>query len=283
MGASSRLFDAIFIVVLAVVWIPGIVRLAEVWSEVEWASHGFLVPLAALWAATAHRVELARIEARRPRAGILLVPVAGLAYLAALALRDATILGLVAVATIVMAVFVLRGGEWVRTLRFSLAYLLFMVPLPVGWVAPLIVRLQLVVSQVAVTILQTAGVAIYREGNVLTLPGDVSLFVAEACSGITSLITLLPIGVLIAYFTESVGWRRAVLVVMVVPIALAGNLLRVLGTVLLSMKVGVEVATTGPLHEWAGAGTYAFGCLALLAVGALMRRLVPPASSLEAD
>jgi exosortase len=277
LGPATRRFDAIFVVVLIAVWVPGLMRLAEVWRTVEYASHGFLVPLAALWVATAHREALARLEVRRPAGGLALVPLAALAYLAALLLNDPTILGLVLVAHIVMAVFVLRGAAWVRTLRFSLAYLLFMVPLPASWVAPLIVKLQLWVSLVAVSILQTAGVAIYREGNVLTLPGDQSLFVAEACSGITSLITLLPIGVLVAYLTESELWRRGVLVAMVVPIALAGNLLRVVGTVLLSIEFGVAVATTGPIHEWAGVATYVLGCGALLLVGAALRRLVPPA------
>jgi exosortase len=148
-----------------------------------------------------------------------------------------------------------------------------MIPLPSGWVTPLIVELQLLVSSAGVAILRSAGVAIYREGNVLTLPGDASLFVAEACSGITSLITLLPIGVFIAYFTESSPWRRAILVAAVVPIALVGNLLRVLLTVLLSIEVSVEFATTGPLHDWAGVATYVIGCLGLLAVGALLRRI----------
>lgn len=117
--------------------------------------------------------------------------------------------------------------------------------------------------------------AIFRDGNVLTLPGDLSLFVAEACSGITSLISLLPIGVFIAYFTEGVLWRRLVLVASVVPIALAGNLLRVVLSVLLSINVSVEFATEGPLHEWAGVATYVIGCLCLLGIGVLMRRLVP--------
>ena len=147
-----------------------------------------------------------------------------------------------------------------------------MVPIPVGWVTPLIVELQLLVSTVGVRLLQAMGIAIFREGNVLTLPGDVSLFVAEACSGITSLITLIPIGVFIAYFTDSVPWRRVVLVLAVIPIALAGNLLRVILTVLLAIEVSVDFATTGPLHEWAGVATYVLGCLALLAVGSLLRR-----------
>ena len=263
------------IATLIIVWVPGILQLAEVWSSLEYASHGFLVPFVALWAATAHREELARLEPRPLAGGLLLMGVVAGCYLAALVLRDPTLLGLVAVSTVVASVLALRGVAWVSTLRFSLGYLLFMVPLPVAWVTPVIVKLQLLVSSVGVEILQQAGVSIFREGNVLTLPGGQSLFVAEACSGITSLITLLPIGVFIAYFTEAVLWRRLVLVAAVIPIALAGNLLRVIVTVLVSTHVSIEFATQGPLHEWAGVATYVIGCVCLLGVGVLMRRFFP--------
>ncbi|MFK7897470.1 MAG: exosortase/archaeosortase family protein [Myxococcota bacterium] len=274
-GLSLSRFEIVLIVGLILIWIPGLRQLAKLWSEVEYASHGFLVPLVALWAATAHRVELAALPIKPLRGGLLLLGLAAAALLGALLLNNPTVTGLVLVGTIVLLVLSLRGAAWVKTLCFSLAYLLFMVPLPLGWVTPIIVQLQLIVSSTAVRLLQSFGVAIYREGNVMTLPGDVSLFVAEACSGITSLITLLPIGVFIAYFTESSPLRRLILVAAVIPIALAGNLLRVLLTVFLSMRVSVPFATEGPLHEWAGVGTYVIGCLALLGVGALMRRIFP--------
>jgi len=274
-GLSISRVEIGLIAALIAIWVPGLIQLAEVWSSVEYASHGFLVPFVALWAATAHREELARLESRPLPGGLALMGVAAVGYLAALVLRNPSLLGLVAVGTVVASVLALRGVAWVNTLRFSLAYLLFMVPLPAAWVTPLIVKLQLLVSSLGVEILQGAGVAIFRQGNVLTLPGDLSLFVAEACSGITSLITLLPIGVFIAYFTESVLWRRLVLVGAVIPIALAGNLLRVILTVMLSINVSVEFATEGPLHDWAGVTTYVIGCACLLGLGALMRRLVP--------
>ncbi|HEB89353.1 MAG TPA: exosortase/archaeosortase family protein, partial [Deltaproteobacteria bacterium] len=272
---SMSRFEIALAVAWVVVWIPGLLQLAEVWREVEYASHGFLVPFVSLWAATAHRETLARLPSRPVRGGAVLLVFVAFLYLVALALRNPTLLGLVAVATVTTLVLSLRGVAWLRTLAFPLGYLLFMVPLPAAWVTPLIVRLQLLVSSAAVEILQWSGVAIYREGNILTLPGDQSLFVAEACSGITSLITLLPIGVFIAYFTEHRLWRRLVLVFAVIPIALLANLSRVILTVLASVQVGVGFATAGPLHEWAGVVTYVIGCLCLLGVGALMRRFVP--------
>lgn len=267
--------DLVVIALVGLVWLPGLRILAQAWQANDFSTHGFLVPLVALWSATAHREAIASLRPAPEALGRLLLGLSAIAYLVALGLRHATLLGGVFVATVVALVLALRGRAWVSLLRFPLAYLVFMIPLPVEWVTPLVVRLQLLVSTVAVRVLQGLGVAIYREGNVLVLPGDVELFVAEACSGITSLITLVPIAVFIAYFTESSTARRAVLVAWVVPIALLGNLLRVVLTVLLALRFDVGYATEGPLHEWAGVATYGIGCLCLLAVGALMRRLWP--------
>ncbi len=265
-------FELIVVGLALVAWLPGLAVLAEAWGASDFATHGFLVPLVALWSATAHRESLARVPVRPTAWGRIALAICAVGYLGALVVRQASLLGVMFVAMVVALVLALRGPRWVSCLRFPLAYLVFMIPLPPAWVTPLIVELQLMVSTAAVRLLQVFGIPIFREGNVLTLPGDVSLFVAEACSGITSLITLIPIGVFIAYFTESDLRRRLVIVLAVLPIALAGNLLRVIVTVLLAIRVDAEFATQGPLHEWAGVATYVVGCLCLLGVGAWLRR-----------
>ena len=268
-------FELGVVALVVIAWLPGLSILAEAWAASEFATHGFLVPLVALWAATAHREAMASLARRPMAAGRILLVICALAYLAALVARQASLLGVVFVATAVALVLALRGPQCVSLLRFPLAYLVFMIPLPPAWVTPLIVELQLIVSSAAVRLLQDFGVAIFREGNLLTLPGDVSLFVADACSGITSLITLIPISVFIAYFTESGFLRRLSLVVAVLPIALAGNLARVVLTVLLAIRVDVDFAVKGPLHEWAGVATYVVGCLCLIGLGRLLRRFWP--------
>ena len=164
---------------------------------------------------------------------------------------------------------------WLRALKFPVAYLIFMVPLPDSWITPLIVSLQLFVSEVGVGILRVIGFSVYREGNILELPGGESLFVAEACSGITSVITLLPIAMVLAYFTDRSLHRQVLLVASVLPIALAGNLIRVLATVFAAERWGAQVATTGSLHESVGVATYVVGCTVLLGVGTLIRKCIP--------
>jgi len=112
------------------------------------------------------------------------------------------------------------------------------------------------------------------EGNVIHLP-DTSLEVAEACSGITSLVTLTPLAIVLAYFTEPTLVRRLVIIFAVVPAAMLGNLLRVIVTVWAAQRYGAEAATGSWLHESAGALTFALACLALIGLGALMRRFLP--------
>ena len=75
------------------------------------------------------------------------------------------------------------------------------VTLPDSWLTALIARLQRVVSYLSLQILHAFSVPVLREGNVMELPGGETLFVDVACSGITSIVTLFPLAVFLAYFT----------------------------------------------------------------------------------
>ncbi|MCZ6782958.1 MAG: exosortase/archaeosortase family protein [Proteobacteria bacterium] len=270
-----RTSDWILVALLVAVFVPALLSMAAVWSSLDYYSHGYLVPLVALWAATGQRAVLPTLAVKRePRAFAGLVAALAL-YLLGLSGSDASLQGLALVLAVASTLYALRGAAWLRALAFPLGFLLFMVPIPPAWLTPLIVKLQLFVSGVGVALVQAMGLPALRQGNVIQLPGGESLFVAEACSGITSIVTLVPLAFFLAYFTERTLGRRAILVAAVIPLAMAGNLIRVVGTVLASDRFGVQAATSGPVHEWAGVLTYVLGCLALLGVGALMQWVSP--------
>jgi len=275
-GPTAELLGA---VVLGIILLPGVREMAAVWSRLDYYSHGYMIPFVALWAASSQRHVLPRLPRARDGRGAILIGLALVAYLAGLAMGEVWLTGVAVVAVVAGAVLYARGEAWLRALAFPLGYLLFMVPVPDPWLAPVIVRLQLLVSGVGTAILHAIGQPVLRVGNVLQLPTGEELFVAEACSGITSLITLVPLAVFLAYFIERGFWRRLALVVCVVPVALAGNLVRVLLTVAMANELGAEAATASSLHVWVGLGTYVAACGVLLGVGALMRRLGPRPSS----
>jgi len=254
---------------------PALLALSEVWDSRDYYSHGYLVPLVSLWAAAGIAGSRRRLRFAPDIRGLGgLVLAAGL-YGVGLGTGWVSVLGVSFVLAVASLVWARCGIRWVRAFSFPIGFLLFMVPLPEAWVSPVIVALQLGVSHVAVALVRLGGMSVHREGNVIELAGDEALFVAEACSGITSVITLIPIAVVIAYFTERSLGRRAVLLLAVVPLALIGNLVRVVGTIVVAQEYGAAAATQGSLHELAGVATYVLGCLALLAVGALLRRWWP--------
>lgn len=269
-GRDASILDRLLPFALAVAFAPALFTLAGHWASEDYYHHGFLVPVIA-WISAHPRLRGLGAPGRQPL-GLVALVVSLALYLAGLAAGEAFLQGLALVGALTSLVAFRWGLRGLRRLAFPLAFLLFMLPLPVGWVNPIIVGLQTIASASAVAVLHTFDVAVLREGNVLRLPGGGSLFVAEACSGITSLLSLIPIGVLLARFTESVTWRRVLLVVAVVPAALLGNGIRVVATVIAAGHVGPERATTGPVHDMAGLATSAFAILLVIGFGALLRR-----------
>jgi len=257
---------------LALAFVPALLALESVWSARFYYSHGYLVPLVAGAVAWGERDALRGVAGRRDLRALGALMACLAAYGLGVGMGSVSLQGVALVGAAAATVWLLRGPVWLRRLAFPLAFLIFMVPVPDAWLTPAILKLQLWVSSAAVALLQGGGVSVLRVGNVIELPGGDALFVAEACSGITSVVTLAPLAVLLARYVETDGVRRALLVAAVVPVAMLGNLGRVVGTVVAARQVGAEAATTGFFHEAAGLGVYAVACLGLVGLGMLLRR-----------
>ncbi|MBW2388099.1 MAG: exosortase/archaeosortase family protein [Deltaproteobacteria bacterium] len=274
-GISLQGIEWLLAIALLAAFVPALIELSHVWSRYEYYSHGYLVPLAALWAATAQRNVLRSLPRERSLLGGVLLALSLLLYLAGRLAASVSLEGVALVASVAGAIYFARGLAWVRRLGFSIAYLIFMVPVPENLITPFIAKLQLFVSSAAIRVVHMLDLPVYREGNVMHLPSGDSLFVAEACSGITSILTLVPLAVFLAYFTQPNLPRRLALVAAVIPLAMLGNLTRVVGTIWVAQRFSSEIATADWLHNLAGILTYVLGCLALLAIGGLMTRYVP--------
>ncbi len=262
-----------FALLLALVFAPTLRDLAGVWSSVEYYSHGFLVPLVSGLVATGLARSRAAVPRERDGRGAALLAVALGAELIGALIGSTSVQGLALVGAIAGAVWYLRGPAWLRLLAFPIGYLIFMVPVPAEWLSPVIVQLLLFVTGAAVWTLGALGVAVPRAGNVLTLPGGESLFVAEACSGLTSLVTLTPIAVLIAYLAPISLRSKIVLIALVAPIAMLANMIRVVGTSLGAERWGAQAVTDDPVHTLVGLAVYAVACMLLLAIARAFPRV----------
>src|SRR5262245_11552687 len=268
--SGTRIDEFVLWLAVAAVFVPGVIALAQRWASAEYFQHGFLVPVVS--GAMAHPRLRGLGPSERHRGALVALVVYAIGALAS----EVALTGLALIGAIAALVGYRWGVRGLRRLAFPLAFLLFMVPLPEAVVLPVVTSLQTVASAGAVAVLHGLGVAVLRDGNVMRLPGGGALFVAEACSGITSLLSLIPVGVLLARFTQRGSWQRVALVAFVVPAALLGNTIRVIATVLAAAAVGVQRATAGPLHDFAGLLTSGFAVLLVVALGTALARFPAP-------
>lgn len=154
------------------------------------------------------------------------------------------------------------GSSAFRAALFPIVFLLFAVPLP----PPIVLRatslLQKGSAEVAEILFRVVGVPYLRQGFVFELPG-VTIRVAEECSGIRSTLALLITAVLASHLFLKTAWRRLLLCVVVVPVAIAKNGLRIMGLSTLSIYVNPSFLT-GPLHHQGG---IVFFLIALVPMG----------------
>ncbi len=163
---------------------------------------------------------------------------------------------------LVALLLIMGGTAAIRALLFPLLLLPFMIPIPTVIYNQITFPLQLFASQVAEQVLLLINIPVLRDGNVLELASQ-KLSVAEACSGIRSLLMLTFLSLVYAYFFDSKLWMRWALFLCTIPIAIIANARRVTITGILS-EIDTELAT-GIFHETEGFVIFgiAFAFLAL--------------------
>jgi len=257
---------------LAATFLPTLRQFLHVWTTDDNYSHGFLVPLISLYFAN----EAAKRGPVPVRSGV----VVGAALLVVAILgRMATVLvpiGIVDDASFLLGltgvVALLAGAGALRRYWFALAFLVFMVPLPVAMYSMVASPLQLLVSRLASAVLNAIGIPVLCEGTIMTLPGDVRMFVAEACSGTRQLTGFLALTTAVAYLSARPAWYRAVVVASAIPVALTANVTRVTLTGII-MSIDPKYAL-GAFHTAEGLLMMGFGLSLLGAECWLLNRLV---------
>jgi exosortase len=215
-----------FGLLLIAVYYPILRHLVAQWATDDDVSHGFFVPLVAGYIAWQRREKLLNMEWKPAWWGIGLLIWAGFqAYLGMLGAelflqRTAFLLSLVSM------LLILGGTSLIRELAFPLLLLPFMIPLPTVVYNQITFPLQLIASTVAEKSLEVLNIPVLRDGNILELASQ-KLSVAEACSGIRSLLSLSFLSLVYAYFFDRKVWMRWVLLFLTVPIAIVANSARV--------------------------------------------------------
>src|SRR3989338_2036188 len=144
----------------------------------------------------------------------------------------------------------LYGTKIAGALSFPILYLLLMVPPPLGVLDAITIPIRHGVSVAATGVLKLLHYPIHREGLMMYLGGH-EIFMGAPCSGFRSLITMFSLGVVYVYVIKGALWKKLILVAAIIPLALLGNLIRVIILCLLTFHAGEKVAQ-GFFHYFSG-------------------------------
>jgi len=281
-----------------------LVKLSSDWWHDENYSHGLLVPFIIGFILWMQRDRLAKVATRASLIwGGAAIVLALIALWAGIAGAELYTQRLSLIVLLVGTILYCWGAKMLRLLLVPLALLFFALPIPTIVFNKIAFPLQLFASRGAVWSMSMLGIPVLRQGNIIELKplnsfDTKKLEVVEACSGIRSLMTLVTLGVVFAYFTHprpkggekpqsflqwirSYGfWRSTIIVFSAVPIAILINALRVSGTGVLAHYYGTQIAD-GFFHSFSGWATYIVAFLMLFGVGWILDRFSPTVHSTE--
>jgi exosortase len=257
------------ILFLLATWLytPLALRMASQWWQDPNYTHGFFVPVFSLFLLWERRAKLAALRVKPAWSGLVILLFALMTLILG-TVKSGFLLYRVSVLLFVagMVVF-LAGWKHLAAISFPLAFLVLMVPSST-LVEQITFPLQIIASKTASFLLMLAGVPAIREGNIILLP-SARLEVAEACSGVRSLFSLLTLTIVYGYLAETKIGVRVLLTLMAVPISVFANALRIAFTGLMVEGWGVERAE-GTIHALSGWLVF----VASLALIFLLHRLV---------
>jgi exosortase len=249
------------------------IKLVRDWYELPDLGYGFLIPFFAAFVLWDKREELLHTPIVPSWTGLWLVALGLFELLVGIFGADLFLQRTSFILLAAGVVWTLLGKAMLGRVKFVLFVLLLAIPLPTIVFNQITFPLQIQASTYASRILQIVGVPVLQEGNVISLPA-MQLEVAEACSGIRSLMSLFTVAVIYGYFLERKTWRRVVLALASIPIAVAANVARIVGTGLCVQYWNPDKAV-GFFHEFSGWLMFLVSLGLLYLVHSMMNRFVP--------
>ena len=248
------------------------------WMVARWSgevaadlSHGWLIPLVSLYALWQRRKTLAEAAGAPDWRGVLLVTAAfGLYWIGVQGQQ--TRLTLLSLILLLWSVpFAYWGWPVARQLVFPVGYLIFCVPL--SFLDSLTFPLRLFASMVSTAILNGIGIATVRMGTAIhsAVAGGFSFEVADPCSGLRSVLAMTALAAAYAHFIQRGRFRQWALFLAAFPLAVAGNIVRIVMIGVVARLAGQEQAS-GFYHHYSGYVFFIAAAALMVGVAALINR-----------
>ena len=221
---------------------------AQLWQDPNY-THGFFVPIFSMFLFWEGREKLAALRMKPAWSGLVIVLLALMVLVLGTISSGLFLFRISFLLLISGAVVFLAGWEHLAAISFPLAFLVLLMPSS-ALLSEITFPLQLLASRTASFLLTSVGVSTVREGNIILLP-SARLEVAEACSGVRSLFSLITLTIIYGYLAEAKTGVRVLLALIAVPISVLANALRIAVTGLVVEYWGIQGAQ-GPLHLLSG-------------------------------
>lgn len=237
--------------VLLAAYLPALLWMWDRWfARDSYYTHGILVPFVTGYLIWQQREELSRIPVKRSAWGMVLIVGGILFYLLSSLFRVYFSSGFSLLIVLVGLVLHYYGTAVFRKILFPLFFLVFMMPLPLVVIINISFKMKLFAAEIAASILNGMGVWAHQEGSIIKMR-HTYVIVDDVCSGLRSLITLTALGSIFAYWLKGPMYKRILLFLATIPIAIVTNVCRVIILSLMSEIWGAEY-TAGFVHDATG-------------------------------
>ena len=234
-------------------------------------SYGWYVPVFSLYVLWRERKEVVESIGDPSWSGLFLaVPFAFAGFLGArgsqIRLEIVGFVGLLA--SLSLGFF---GRRTLKRTLFPILFLLFCLPLH-SFLDIVTIHLRMLAVSIAYGTLQGCGADVIRQGTMITSStGSFAIDIAEPCSGMRSLFAMMALTAGYSYFTQTTWLRRGLLFALSIPIAVAGNVMRILSIVAVAASCSADFAT-GFYHDYSGYVVFLVAILLMVTVGELIEK-----------
>ena len=234
----NTLWALVLLVVGGVVCFQPMRWLVESWMVNPYYLHGFIVAFAS-FCFLIYRAKNLSINSDNNKTWIYFLAAGVVLYAIGFAIGLNYLKTVPVFFTLLSVAYLLGGKTFGDDLRFPLLFTIIAVPIP--FLPELTAFLQFAMAGLSTGILQIFGYEIYAEGALIHLP-NATFLIAEPSSGIQSLIALLTLMIPVVYFTKTASCKKIYLYLLIVPIAILSNLLRIITLFLVGHYYGETVA-----------------------------------------
>ncbi len=272
--SKSNLFKIfICILCLSVMYFKVFESMVYDWIHLPDFSHGFFIPLISAYIVWDRLDLLIGLKTKPSYWGLLVLLSSLLLFLLGNLAAESFIMRFSFIGVLFGLIVFNMGWEWGKNLAFPVLFLILMIPIPSILMMRITFPMQLFASNVAVASLQILQIPVFQDGNIIQL-AHTTLEVAEACSGIRSLISLITLGIVFAYFSQKRNIFRVILVLLCFPTAIVVNAMRVTATGILAQIYGEDVAT-GFFHEFSGFVLFIVAFVFMFLINYILLKLQP--------